>query len=66
MKPNIHPEIFNVTAQCASCNYSFRTTSTKPELKTTLCSKCHPFFTNEQRWVDTAGRIDKFKKKYTK
>jgi len=63
MKKEIHPETHRVTAHCA-CGSSFETTSTKTELRSTLCSKCHPFFTGDQKFVDTAGRIEKFKKKY--
>lgn len=63
MKPEIHPEVNEVTAHCA-CGSEFITSSTKKELRSTLCSKCHPFFTGDQKFVDTAGRIEKFKKKY--
>ena len=63
MKKDIHPEIFEVTARCA-CGNSFETRSTARELKSTLCSNCHPFYTGAQRFVDTAGRIEKFRKKY--
>jgi len=63
MKKDIHPEVFEVTARCA-CGNSFETRSTVRELKSTLCSNCHPFYTGAQRFVDTAGRIEKFRKKY--
>jgi len=63
MKKDIHPELFEVTAHCA-CGNSFETRSTARELKSTLCSNCHPFYTGAQRFVDTAGRIEKFQKKY--
>ncbi len=63
MKKDIHPEIFEVTARCV-CGNSFETRSTARELKSTLCSNCHPFYTGAQRFVDTAGRIEKFRKKY--
>ncbi len=65
MKKGIHPELFEITARCA-CGHSFKTRSTANELKVTLCSNCHPFYTGAQRFVDTAGRIEKFKKKYQK
>lgn len=65
MKTDIHPEIFDVTAHCV-CGSEFKTTSTKKELRVTLCSQCHPFFTGSQKFVDTAGRIEKFAKKYSK
>lgn len=63
MKKNLHPEIFDVTASC-TCGNSFETTSTQPSLKVTLCSSCHPFYTGTQKFVDTAGRIEKFENKY--
>lgn len=65
MKKDIHPELFEVDARCA-CGNSFRTRSTVSELKVTLCSSCHPFFTGAQKYVDTAGRIEKFQKKFGK
>jgi large subunit ribosomal protein L31 len=64
-KKGIHPETQEVTAHCA-CGSELKTLSTKSEIRSTLCSKCHPFFTGDQKFVDTAGRIDKFKKKYDK
>jgi len=63
MKKNIHPELHEVNARCA-CGNGFVTHSTSPDIRTTLCSACHPFFTGAQRFVDTAGRIEKFNKKY--
>lgn len=63
MKKDIHPEIFEITAHCA-CGNEFKTTSTKKQLRVTICSQCHPFFTGAQKFVDTEGRIEKFKKKY--
>lgn len=65
MKKGIHPEEHDVTAQCA-CGNSFNTRSTLTELNVTLCSACHPFYTNTQKFVDSAGRIEKFAKKYAK
>jgi large subunit ribosomal protein L31 len=65
MKPEIHPHLNEVTAECA-CGTSFQTRSTAKSLKVTICSKCHPFFTGAQKYVDTAGRIDRFKNKYGK
>jgi large subunit ribosomal protein L31 len=65
MKKEIHPETHAVNAHCA-CGSEFMTSSTKKELRSTLCSKCHPFFTGDERVVDSAGRIEKFKKKYQK
>jgi len=63
MKENIHPKYQETTVTCA-CGASFVTGSTKPSLRVEICSKCHPFFTGQQRLVDTGGRVDKFKKKY--
>ena len=65
MKQNIHPELYEVTARCA-CGNSFQTRSTAKDLRVTLCSNCHPFYTGAQKFVDTAGRIEKFQKKYKK
>ena len=65
MKKDIHPKNHEVNAHCA-CGEEFRTSSTRKELRVTLCSKCHPFFTGTQKFLDTAGRIEKFEKKYKK
>jgi len=63
MKKDIHPEYMEAQATC-SCGNTFTVGSTKPVLKVELCSKCHPFFTGERRIVDTAGRVERFKKRY--
>ena len=63
MKENIHPEYMEAKVIC-SCGNTFTTGSTKPVLKVELCSKCHPFFTGERRLVDTAGRVERFKRRY--
>jgi large subunit ribosomal protein L31 len=63
MKPGIHPELYRVTAVCA-CGNSFETHSTKKELRLEICSACHPFYTGKQKLVDTAGRVERFKKRY--
>lgn len=65
MKNNVHPELYNVKVHCA-CGNEFKTTSTRKEIRVTLCSACHPYFTGDEKFVDTAGRIEKFKKKYKK
>lgn len=65
MKQTIHPEIHEINAHCA-CGNSFATHSTMPELRVTICSACHPFYTGEQKFVDTAGRIEKFEKRFKK
>ena len=63
MKAKIHPNYVEATVVC-SCGNSFQTRSTKERLHTEVCSKCHPFFTGEQRIVDTAGRVERFKRRY--
>ena len=63
MKEGIHPEYKKAVVRCA-CGETFETGSVKEELKVEICSKCHPFFTGRQKFVDTGGRVDKFKKKY--
>ena len=65
MKTSIHPEYVVVEAHCA-CGATFTTRSTKPNLRVDLCSKCHPFFTGKQKLVDTAGRVDRFNKRYAR
>jgi large subunit ribosomal protein L31 len=59
MKPGIHPNYVEATVHC-SCGNTFITRSTKPVLHTDLCSVCHPFYTGEQRIVDTAGQVERF------
>ena len=63
MKENIHPKYGEAVLRCA-CGETFTTGSTKKNLRVEICSKCHPFFTGKQKFVDTGGRVDKFKKKY--
>lgn len=63
MKAKIHPEYVETTVQCA-CGHTWQTRSTKPRLHLDLCSRCHPYFTGEQRLVDTAGRVERFKRRY--
>ena len=63
MKPGIHPEYYEVTAQCA-CGASWQTRSTSKELHLDICSQCHPFFTGRQKLIDTEGRVDRFTKKF--
>jgi len=64
MKPEIHPHYDVVDIHCA-CGSTFQTRSTKKEaLHVDICSACHPFYTGKQRLVDTAGRIDRFRKKF--
>lgn len=63
MKADIHPEYYETTISCA-CGTSYRTRSTKRDIKIGICAACHPFFTGEQKFVDTAGRIEKFSRRY--
>lgn len=65
MKPEIHPEYKDVNVTC-SCGNSFQTRSTitKDELQVEVCSQCHPFYTGKQKILDSAGQIDKFRKRF--
>jgi len=63
MKKDIHPNYVECKVTCA-CGNSFTVKSIKPEMSIDICNECHPFFTGSEKVVDTAGRIDKFKKKY--
>ena len=65
MKTEIHPQYHQVQVHCA-CGETWTTGSTNKELRVEICSKCHPFFTGKQKLVDSAGRIDRFQKKYAK
>ena len=64
MKAGIHPEIKKTTIVCA-CGNRFETLSTQDEIHVEICSVCHPYYTGKQRLMDTAGRIERFKRKYT-
>lgn len=63
MKKDIHPTYNAISVSCA-CGNTFETRSTIEEIRVEICSACHPFYTGNQRLVDTEGRIDRFKKKY--
>ncbi len=63
MKKDLHPKLVTCAVTCA-CGNAFETKSQKDELRIDICNECHPFFTGSERMVDTAGRIDKFKKRY--
>jgi large subunit ribosomal protein L31 len=65
MKEGIHPEYTEATVSCA-CGNVFKTKSTRAEIKLEICSSCHPFFTGKVKLLDTAGRIEKFQKKYNR
>lgn len=63
MKKDIHPKINNVTARCV-CGNSFETISTSSRIEVEICSGCHPLFTGAQKFIDSAGRIEKFQQRY--
>ena len=64
MKPDIHPGYYRITATC-SCGNSFETRSTlKEDIHLDICSKCHPFYTGQQKIVDSGGRVERFQKRY--
>ena len=63
MKEGIHPEYKETTVKCA-CGAEYKTRSTKENIRVDICSKCHPFYTGQQKLVDTGGRVDRFKKRY--
>jgi large subunit ribosomal protein L31 len=65
MKPGIHPEYHEVQVVC-SCGNTFTTRSTKKEMRVDMCSACHPFFTGKQKLIDSAGRVERFQKRYGK
>lgn len=63
MKQDIHPEYNETTISC-TCGATYQTRSTAKDIQVGICAACHPFFTGEQRFVDTAGRVEKFAKRY--
>ena len=63
VKPDIHPKYVNATVHCA-CGETWQTRSTKSEIRLEICSNCHPFFTGKQKLIDTAGRVERFNRKY--
>jgi large subunit ribosomal protein L31 len=65
MKENLHPRYQNCDVSC-SCGATFTTRSTKPTIKVEICSECHPFFTGKQKIIDSAGRVEKFNRRYAK
>lgn len=64
MKDKIHPQYHTDATVICSCGNTFAIGSTRQTLKVELCSKCHPFFTGERRVIDTAGRVERFKRRY--
>ena len=65
MKTDIHPEYKTTSIKCA-CGYVMEVGSTKADISVEICSQCHPFFTGKQKLIDTAGRIERFRRKYAK
>ncbi len=63
MKKNFHPQYGSAKITCA-CGETWETNSTRKEVKVGICAKCHPFFTGKQKLVDTAGRVEKFRRRY--
>lgn len=63
MKTGIHPEYKEVTIKCA-CGAEIKTRSTRGDMSVEICSSCHPFYTGQQKLIDAAGRVERFKKKY--
>ena len=63
MKADIHPSYGPAVVRCA-CGHTWETRSTKPELRVEVCSDCHPFYTGEQRIMDTAGRVERFRRRF--
>jgi len=63
MKKDIHPDYNECQVICA-CGNTFKTRSTKKEIRVEICSQCHPFYTGKQKFIDSAGRVEKFRKKY--
>ncbi len=65
MKPEIHPEYQAAKVHCA-CGNEFETRSTLAEIRVEICSACHPFYTGKQKMVDTAGKVERFRRRYAK
>ncbi len=65
MKKGIHPEFYKASVRCA-CGNEFETGSTLKEISVEICSKCHPLFTGKQKLVDSAGKVERFRRKYAK
>jgi large subunit ribosomal protein L31 len=64
VKTDIHPEYYPEAVVTCSCGATYTTGSTKPELRVEICNQCHPFFTGEQRIVDTEGRVERLKRRF--
>jgi large subunit ribosomal protein L31 len=63
MKQGIHPDYVECTVTCG-CGNTFKTRSTRPTMNIEVCSQCHPFYTGKQKYVDTAGRVERFQRRY--
>jgi large subunit ribosomal protein L31 len=63
MKQAIHPEYVECTVTCG-CGYTFQTRASRPTIHVEVCSQCHPFYTGKQKYVDTAGRVERFQRRY--
>lgn len=66
MKPDIHPKYYSKANVRCACGNTFTVGSTKPELNVEICSKCHPFYTGQEKLIDTAGRVERFKARKAK
>jgi large subunit ribosomal protein L31 len=64
MKEKIHPKYYKDAKVTCACGNSFTTGATRKEMKVEVCSQCHPFFTGERKMMDTAGRVERFKRRY--
>ena len=64
MKEKIHPKFYDDARVACACGHTFTTSSTRQQLKVEVCSQCHPFYTGQQRIMDTAGRVERFKQRY--
>ena len=65
VKKDIHPKLYETVIACA-CGATYETVATKEKIRVEICSSCHPFFTGKQKFLDSAGRIEKFQKKYAR
>jgi large subunit ribosomal protein L31 len=65
VKAGIHPEYVDTTVTC-NCGEVIQTRSTRPTIRVEVCSKCHPFYTGKQRFMDTEGRVERFQRKYNR
>ena len=64
MKPNTHPKYNKITVVCTTCGAEFETGSTLKEIRVDTCANCHPFYTGQQKILDSEGRVERFKKRY--